>query len=219
MGPIQIRKSGVLARGLDQRLEDLRKQFDRKHYVRFREFLEPALVSFLQTEIQRGEFYERIHPGIKSNKELCLKQNRAYGALLLFMNDEELFRVIQRVTRCGPIGCFEGRVYRFTPGLGHHDAWHSDVTDDRLVALSINLSADVYAGGMLQIRDSKSHAIISEVPNVAPGDALLFRVSPQLQHRITEVAGPACKTAFAGWFRAKPDFVSFLKGTTSSELV
>ena len=92
--------------------------------MRLPQLLDPSLLSFIQTEIERGEFYERIHDGIQSNKELCLKQNTAYGALLLFMNDDKLFQVIQSITQCAVIRCFEGRIYRLVPGQGHHDAWH-----------------------------------------------------------------------------------------------
>lgn len=212
MGPIRIGKLGVVSYGLDGGLDDLRSQFDREHYVRLPQLFEPALLRFIQTEIDRGEFYERVHQGIKSNKELCMKQNSAFGALLLFMNDEKLFKMIQSITQCDRIGCFEGRVYRVIPGHGHHDAWHSDMAENRLVAMSINLSTEVYTGGMLQIRDSVSERIVSEVPNVGSGDAIIFRLSPHFQHRITEVEGKALKTAFAGWFRAKPSFVSLLKG-------
>lgn len=214
MGLIRIGKSGVISCGLDGGLDGLRRQFDREHYVRLPKLFEPALLRFIQSEIERSEFYERIHQGIKSNKELCMKQNSAFGALLLFMNDEKLFKMIQSITQCDRIGCFEGRVYRVIPGHGHHDAWHSDMAENRLVAMSINLSTEVYAGGTLQIRDCVSERIVSEVPNVGTGDAIIFRLSPGLQHRITEVKGKALKTAFAGWFRAKPGFLSLLKGVS-----
>ena len=213
---VQITRGGLRINDLQEHLADLRKEFDEQHYTRLPEFLDAAALTFIQEAIENGEFYERTHTGIKSNKELCMKQNAAYGALLLFVNDERLFRIIESLTGCDRIGCFEGRVYRFAPGLGHHDAWHSDIADDRLIALSINLSTEPYEGGTLQIRDSASQNILAEVPNIGPGDALLFRVSPQLQHRITKVGGRASKTAFAGWFRAKPDFLSLLKNTTQS---
>jgi len=212
MALIRIGKSGAASCGLEGRLDDLRRQFNSEHYVRLPELLEPDLLNFIQTEIEGGEFYERVHEGIKSNKELCMKQNGAFGALLLFMNDEKLFGMIQSITQCDRIGCFEGRVYRFMPGQGHHDAWHSDMAQDRLVAMSINLGRNVYEGGTLQIRDSGSQRIISEVPNVGSGDAIIFHLAPELQHRITEVKGDAMKTAFAGWFRARPSFLSLLKG-------
>jgi hypothetical protein len=206
MGLIQIGKSGVMSSGLEGCLDDLRRQFAREHYVRLPELFEPGLLRFIQTEIEGGEFYERVHQGIKSNKELCMKQNGAYGALLLSLNDEKLFGMIQSITQCDRIGCFEGR--------GHHDSWHSDMAEDRLVAMSINLSTEVYTDGTLQIRENMSERIVTEVPNVGSGDAIIFRLAPHLQHRITEVRGNALKTAFAGWFRAKPDFLSLLKGVT-----
>jgi hypothetical protein len=214
MALIRVGKSGVDSYGLDERLDDLRGQFEREHYVRLPGLLDPGLLSFLQNQIDRGEFYERVHEGIQSNKELCMRQNGAYGALLLFMNDERLFQLIQTITKCGSIGCFEGRVYRIIPGKGHHDAWHSDIAEDRLVGLSINLSTEVYAGGTLQIREKASEKIVGEVLNTGAGDAIIFRIAPHLQHRITEVSGNAEKTAFAGWFRAKPSFLALLKGVT-----
>jgi hypothetical protein len=77
--------------------------------------------------------------------------------------------------------------------------------------MSINLSREVYSGGRLQIRDHVSGEIVSEVANAGIGDAVIFRLSDRLQHRITDVEGTASKTAFAGWFRAQPDFMSLLR--------
>lgn len=219
MVPVQIGRNGLVSCGSADRLHDLRRQFDREHFVRLPQLLEPSLLSFIQTEIERGEFYELIHKGIKSNKELCLKQNTAYGALLLFMNDHNLFRVIQSITQCAAIRCFEGRIYRLVPGQGHHDAWHSDLAEDRLVALSINLSTEAYDGGTLQIRDAASGKTVREVPNPGRGDGVLFRLAPQLQHRITEIEGTARKTAFAGWFKAQPDFLTLLAGDRPNDVV
>jgi len=219
MVPVQIGRNGLVSFGSADRLHDLRGQFDREHFVRLPQLLEPSLLNFIQTEIERGEFYERIHEGIKSNKELCLMQNTAYCALLLLMNDDNLFRVIQRITQCAAIRCFEGRIYRLVPGQGHHDAWHSDLAEDRLVALSINLSTEAYDGGTLQLRDAASGRTIREVPNPGRGDAVLFRLAPQLQHRITEIEGTAHKTAFAGWFKAQPDFLTLLTGDRPDDVV
>ena len=142
-GPFQITRRGLVIRDSGEQVQRLREQFSRQHYALLPEFLDAETLSFVRQEIERGEFYERVHSGIKSNKELCLKQDAAYGALLLFVNDERLFEVIRTITDCGPIGCFEGRVYRFVPRQGHHDAWHSDMADDRLIALSVNLSEEV----------------------------------------------------------------------------
>ena len=59
---------------------------------------------------------------------------------------------------------------------------------------------------MLQIRQAGLDAIIGEVENRTPGDAILFPVHPTLRHRVGPVEGAVPRTAYAGWFRAQPDF-------------
>jgi len=211
MRTIQIGKSGVVYSPLAQDLDTLRAQFGRQHYLKIPELLGPELLVFVQLRIEQGEFYERVHECIESNKELCMTSNTALAALQFLMNDKKLFQLIQDVTQCDQIGCFQGRVYRVNPGRGHHDSWHDDIGEHRLVGMSVNLSREVYSGGMLQIRDHASGEIVCEVPNAGIGDAVIFRLSPRLQHRITDLEGPAPKTAFAGWFRAQPDFLSLLR--------
>jgi phosphatidylserine/phosphatidylglycerophosphate/cardiolipin synthase-like enzyme len=211
MRTIQIGKSGVLYSALAEDLDALRAQFDRQHYLRFDDLLGPELLDFVQLQIDRSEFYERVHEGIGSNKELCMTSNTAFAALQFLINDQRLFQLIQDVTQCDQIGCFQGRVYRINPGSGHHDSWHNDIGEHRLVGMSINLSRELYSGGRLQIRDHVSGEIVSEAANAGIGDAIIFRLSDRFQHRITEVEGTASKTAFAGWFRAQPDFMSLLR--------
>ena len=211
MSTIQIGKSGLVYSGSAEDLGALRAQFDRQHHLRFPELLGPELLDVLQTKVRQGEFYERVHEGIGANKELCMTSNSASAALLFLVNDKKLFQVIQAVTQCDQIGCFQGRVYRVNPGCGHHDSWHNDIGEHRLIGMSINLSREVYSGGMLQIRDHTSGEVVCDVPNAGIGDAVIFRLSHRLQHRITDVEGTASKTAFAGWFRAQPDFLSLLR--------
>lgn len=208
---IQVTRHGMEVFSSAEVLENLRGQFARNHYCLLPGLLEAQLLDLIQQQIERGEFRERIHEGIDSNKELCLTANPGLGGLLFLMNDEKLFKFIQDITRCDRIGCFEGRVYRVNPGPEHHDSWHNDVGDERLVGMSINLSRETYSGGTLQIRDHDSHEILSEAPNTGLGDAIVFRLSAGLQHRVTEVNGETPKTAFAGWFRAQPHFSSLLK--------
>ena len=211
MRTIQIGRSGVVYSALAEDLSALRAQFDRQHYLKIPELLRPELLDFIQIQIDQSEFYERVHEGIGSNKELCMTSNTAFAALQFLMNDQRLFQVIQTVTQCDQIGCFQGRVYRVNPGSGHHDSWHNDIGEHRLVGMSINLSRELYSGGRLQIRDRVSGEIVSEVANAGIGDAVIFRLSDRFQHRITDVEGTASKTAFAGWFRAQPDFMSLLR--------
>jgi hypothetical protein len=76
--------------------------------------------------------------------------------------------------------------------------------------VSVNLSPQPYGGGVFQLREAASGKMLTEVANIGLGDATLFRIGEDLAHRITDVSGPNAKTAFAGWFRAQPDYRSML---------
>jgi hypothetical protein len=198
---ITLGKLGVQRFGPAMDISALRLKFDQQHYLRFPHFLDPEILGFAQSQIESGRFYQRVHENIGSNKELCMVGNAGFGALLLLVNDEKLFQIIQDVTQCAKIRCFEGRVYRVSAGQGHHDSWRDDIGDHRLVGMSVNLGKNVHVGGMLQIRERVSGKIVADVPNERAGDAEIFRLSDKLQHRITVVEGVEPKTAFAGWFR------------------
>lgn len=205
---IRITRSGTVFSGSAEDLERLRFQFDQQHCIRLPGLLEPELLQVFHDQIERGEFSERIHEGIGSNKELCMLDHPTAVRLHFLLNGQKLFQIVQEITRCGRIGCFMGRVYRVIPGHGHHDSWHNDLVEHRMIAMSINLSAETYAGGILQIRDRDSKQILHEVANTGFGDVIIFRLARNLQHRITEVQGTVSKTAFAGWFMSQPDFLS-----------
>jgi hypothetical protein len=131
------------------------------------------------------------------------------------MNDEQLFRLLEEVTGCGRIRCFRGRVYRMLPGPEFYHGWHDDVAGSRLAAMSINLSGEAYRGGVLQIREAGSKRILQEVANPGAGDAVVFRVSRQLEHRINEVEGCVPRTALAGFFESEPDYRTVFRGVMS----
>jgi len=210
---IQVTQTGLRVSDASTLVGRLRADFERRHFVRLRGFLPKPLLGVVRREVERGVFYERTHAGIDDNKELCLRANTtAAGLLHMLLNGEELFDLVERITSCGPIGCFRGRVYRVVPGCGHHDAWHSDVARHRLVALSINLSFESYRGGTLQLRHGGSKRVLCSVPNAGFGDAILFRIDRGLEHRITDIEGETGKTAFAGWFHSRPRFRSIMGG-------
>ena len=78
--------------------------------------------------------------------------------------------------------------------------------------MSLNLGPLAYSGGILQLRKRGCEEVLGELPNVTQGNAILFRISPQLEHRITPMEGAEPKTAFAGWFRSDTlDFFSELR--------
>ena len=65
------------------------------------------------------------------------------------------------------------------------------------MGLSINLSTDVFSGGTFELRDRLTQAPLAQINNTGFSDALLFRVSNDLEHRVTEV-GKVAKNRMAG---------------------
>ena len=102
-----------------------------------------------------------------------MEVNAALAWLLLLVNDERMLEVVRLITGCGPIGHFDGRVYRMEPSTDHYDSWHDDLGEGRLVALSVNLGREPYEGGALEVRDRRTGAS-AEVRSARTGDALLF---------------------------------------------
>ncbi len=141
------------------------------------------------------------HPGVGS--DLLIDDPSTVGLLHFLASDPEFLRFVTRVAGCPPITHFNGRVYRLVADPDVHDSWHDDLRDDtRHVALSINLGAEPYTGGLFRLRRRANEEVIAEMPNVRAGDALLFRLSPKLQHMVTPMTGGTTKTAFAGWFQS-----------------
>lgn len=193
--------SFVLGAGSAAELSRVREQFGRDHWVRLRGFLDEGLRDRLLRYVSSASFSFREDDGICT--ELCAPSGRAPALLGFLCNDFELFDVVRALTGCERIGGFDGRLFKRLPGL--EDSWHNDVGDGRMVAMSINLSDQPYSGGLLEIRRHGSDGILHRAPNPGPGDAILMRISPHLQHRVTNVESDVPRTVWAGWFKSGTD--------------
>lgn len=195
---IQLRKAGCVADPED--VERLRSQFARTHWVRLPGLLEPHLLSLALSYIEQGQWREGGVSGFYS--ESVLEIGPAVGLLRFVSNTPRFLEVVGEITGCDSLTWFDGRVYRMKPSV-HTDKWHDDALDGRLIAMSLNLSPRGYEGGLLQMREGKSHRMLAEITNTGLGDALLFRLSNDFQHCVTDVQAGEPKTAFAGWFSTK----------------
>jgi coenzyme PQQ synthesis protein D (PqqD)/2-oxoglutarate-Fe(II)-dependent oxygenase superfamily protein len=203
---IQVTRAGTRWRRSETGVERVRKQFETGHCLVLRRFVEPTLLRIIQQKLTQLRFRERKYT---VGGDLAITQGPLLGALQVLLNDPQLFVQIRRLTGCGQIGKFVGRVYRMIPGRGHDFVWHNDLQHNRrLVALTVNLGENPFSGGLLQIREAQSKRVLHEIANTGPGDAVLFRVGPGLQHRVTTVTGSIPKTALAGWFVSAPGFAS-----------
>jgi len=206
---LRITRAATLVTGSPQDRLEAREQLRSQGFLKIRGLLDPPVLAALLDAIDRTTFYRRVHGGI--GVELCAESGAASGALEFLLNDAALRSAVAELAGCGSIGCFEGRIYCIVPGTDHHDSWHSDVGQDRLLALSVNLGREPFDGGVLQLRPADSPAVLGEVDNPTPGDAVLFRIDPALRHRVGAVTGRVARTAYAGWFRAQPAYRDLLE--------
>jgi hypothetical protein len=215
-GVVQLTSRGTAVPRSAIGLENLRGEFAKCQYVRLRNLIEQRLLDRIAHELDRGEFHQRVHKNV--GVELCLATNSLAMHLLRFLvNTPRLFEIVRLITSCGRIGCFDGRIYRMLPGSDHYDSWHDDMADERMIGMSINLSVAVYQGGVFQLRNLKQNTE-RHVPNTGYGDAILFQLADDLRHRVTAVEGIVPKTAFAGWFCARPEYLSIFKQTSSLDV-
>ncbi len=184
------------------------------HGVKLVGFLGAELCALAATCLASATFSPKSYDHVGA--ELTMDDNVLSRALTFVLNDRALFAVIERLSGCGRIGDFKGRVYRLEPGGGQLGDWHNDAFDGRLIGLSINLSDQPFEGGVLQIRGLDGGAT-TELANTHLGDALLFRISDRLQHRLTPVTGAAAKTSFAGWFRTGGDYETSFRHSVRRE--
>lgn len=200
---IQMTRRGAVRN--DAELPALCRAFAERHCASLVGFLEPSVLDDARALVERGTFREFAHGDLAT--ELRLDTGVGSGLLHFLTNDPQLFSLVETISGCTGIRSFAGRVYRRFPGGRHHDSWHGDIADPRrLIGMSVNLSPAPYDGGVFEIRAVGTERPVTPLPNVGRGDAILFRLSQELEHRVTDVRGEVPKTAFAGWFFAELDF-------------
>jgi len=206
---VQITRGGTIVDATDSELASVRAEFDRAHCVVLRQLVEPGLLKTLQQAIADANFFEKTNVNI--GDELRVRSGAVASAFEFLTNDPALFAFVRRISGCGVIGSYRGRVYRLLPRPGHQSDWHNDLLPNRMLTMSINLGSEVYEGGVLQIRDVPTGRILTQVANTGPGDATIFRIAEGLQHRVTPLTGSVARTACAGWFLDAPDFAAELR--------
>ncbi len=184
----------------------LREQFSTRHHLCAEAFVEPALLVRWLDAVDAGPFVPRQHGtpadwhGEPPPADHVLDAPAIVGGLLFSLNDPALFALVERVAGCGRIASFQGVVYRMAAGTGHGDRWHTDLVDRRLIAISVSLSREPYGGGRLQLAD-ETDELFYDAATTRAGDAVLFRLSDRLRHRVTPMAPGPPRTVLTGWFR------------------
>jgi len=201
---LQLTSRGAVVPAAPSSRAGLRDEFRARRCVRVSSFIEPRLLSRIQAQIAEAAFSDRAHGTIST--ELCMQRNACLGLLHFLVNDPAVFRLVENVSGCRGLRFFVGRVYRLLAQREHFDSWHADLQNDHQVGMSVNLSTEPFEGGVFEIRRHDGAEPLAALANVGPGDAILFSIADDLEHRVTPMRGSVAKTAFAGWFGATRDY-------------
>jgi hypothetical protein len=212
---LQITATGKLI-AENNLIPDMSEEFARHRLLKLPRFLERSILERIQhlaelTEFQPSRYFSQKNDRVLAEEIRSDAENPGIHTLMMLLNNHSLFQVIERITASQKIRSFVGRIARTLPNLDQHMAWHNDNPDvNRLVGISINLSREAYSGGAFQIRDRDSERILGEVSDLETGDAIIFGISHELQHRVTPVVGTASRTTCVGWFYSQPDFLTLM---------
>jgi hypothetical protein len=185
--------------------DSARDQFESRHWALVPGLMGPRMLDWVRAKVARTAFAEREEAGLVGEQTLD-GGSEVVARLMFLMNDPALYRAVEQITGLERLARYDGRIYRRLARPDHYNQWHDDLAGaTRLVAMSINLGSDTYEGGVLALRYKGASELLAEVHNSGPGDALLFRVREDLQHRVTTVTAGE-KTAFVGWFGSAPSW-------------
>jgi 2OG-Fe(II) oxygenase superfamily len=184
-------------------LAEARERFQRGGAVVLRGFLAPSLLAAVHEQIAAAEFKTKLHPA--SGVEELLARKEATWLFRFLLTTRDVIEAVTTITGADPITRAEVRIYRLVPGTGQQHDWHNDISDNRRLGLSVNLSDGLFEGGNLQIRHPDEETLLSDIRNTGPGDAVIFGIGPHLEHRVLEVSGTQPRVALAGWFAGEPD--------------
>ncbi len=157
---IQIQQNGSV---WVEDLTRLRAEFAQRHCVLLPQLIEPGLLRHLVHQVDSASKFTKFERDDGEGFGSVLFVPETEPALFVFrllMNNQRLFRAIEEITECIPIGNFMGRLHSSLPGANHHIEWHGDNTDHRLLGLTIDLSTADYEGGRFQLQRKDSGEII-----------------------------------------------------------
>jgi len=104
---IFVTRHGLIVRGSDADFAAGRQLFATQHCLRLEGFIEEDLLRTIRRSLRTAPFHDRTHDGIGT--ELCLSEGPLSAGLEFLWNAPMLSAALDRLTECGPFGCFEGR--------------------------------------------------------------------------------------------------------------
>jgi hypothetical protein len=207
---IQFTSDGVEITASPARLSEASEEFERQKLIYLPGLLSPALADTVRVGIEEDGFeepeatteaaasvYRGAYQGAKVGQDL--RPGAAAQVIADRTNDPRLLQFVQTITASPPLTKCIGRVFRLFP-MADDLPWHTDAEGGRLADLIIDLSAVQHEDGRFEMRDARTSEIINAVDTMAFGDALLIRISPEIEHHYKAITGSIPKVTFSGWF-------------------
>jgi hypothetical protein len=148
---------------------------------------------------RKGRFVDE--PVARLGTRAVESPQRVGPALNVLLHRAALLRWVEAATGCGPIDGVAGRVVQTRANDEDALDWHDDLNEpNRRLALTINLSDTPFVGGLFELRDVASGAILIRHTHARPGDALIFAVRRGLEHRVMPLHTGGPRRVYTGWF-------------------
>lgn len=189
----------------DTDIAKLKAEFEETKCIFLPNFIELRTLEILLSKIEKTGFQTKFESDNeeKFGKVFFIPQESPliFTFNMLF-TAPPLYTFLEKITGCPPIHNFIGRLHRSEGGEEHFIDWHGDNTDNRLLAMTLSLGRERYQGGLFQMREKDSGKILREFGQIETGDAFIFQIAPELEHRLT-VVSEGRRTVGVGWFRGK----------------
>lgn len=177
-----------------------RAEFARRRALVWPDALGGALLQRLMTACDKAQFVSDPVDGL-GHREIE-RGSPAGPAIGLALRRAPLFRWLEWVTDCAPIASVEGRVVQTWPCAGDELLWHDDMNDGgvRRLGVTIALGREAYSGGAFEMRPVGQRVPSFRWLHDRPGTALIFEVSPRLEHRVRPLTAGGPRRVYTGWF-------------------
>lgn len=188
----------------ETRLKQYKAEYSETHGILLKGFLNPKILDKLMNKLDKATFLTRFEKDKenKFGKVLFVEQDTPVVHTFNFVfNDQALFSSLENITNCSPIANFTGRIHRSQEGENHGIDWHGDNADNRLLAMTICLGNTNYSGAQFELREKISKKITKSFGQLKAGDAMIFCIHPELEHRLTSLQ-TGQRTVGVGWFRS-----------------
>ena len=180
----------------------LKPMGDRNHIGIVERFIPESWCTEILVQMNLMTFFRKDH-----SVEGLFDYDICSGPLVIILdallNTPLIKKVVASITNLSEaeIHHFIGRLYMIGEDCGFED-WHMDCTAEnkKILGFSLDLSPKPYEGGALALKGLSTNTPFQSAKIERLGDAMLFRLAPNLLHRVLPICGANMRFAFVGWY-------------------